>query len=249
MKKLATIFITLLALSACKKVQTTPASVPVKFTSTTYANLGTIDASGKPTYLVPNDAISTDLLSFINSTLVEGTNLQKTHPELLSNSAIADLKMTQKSDVYVTYVSTGPGTLFKNTIAFYTYPSNNAPTAANDIKTITYIFPNAGNETSLQSGNKVKIGTFDVGTSIGFVLLQNAWNSTTQSINTDAVHFCSNDALNPETNPALKKHAVLINYNPEKKVLIGFEDSDRTTVGVDNDFNDVVVYATVTPAG
>jgi len=43
----------------------------------------------------------------------------------------------------------------------------------------------------------------------------------------------------------LKKHAVLISYAPENKILIGFEDTDRTNSQCDNDFNDVVVYATV----
>ncbi len=35
-------------------------------------------------------------------------------------------------------------------------------------------------------------------------------------------------------------------YAPEDKILIGFEDTDRTNPDCDNDFNDVVVYGTVT---
>ncbi len=64
-------------------------------------------------------------------------------------------------------------------------------------------------------------------------------------MNNDAVHFASNDVLNPEVDPKLKKHAVLINYTPENKILVGFEDYDRTQAGCDNDFNDVVIYATI----
>lgn len=250
MKKLTPLFIALLMLSACKKTQTAPSppsSVPVKFTATTYQTLGANDDSGKPLYLTTKDVVSSNLLSFISTTLPERADLRKTHPELLSNSAIADIKMTQKSDVYITYAYNGTG--LSDAIAFYTYPTNSQPASAADIKTITYIFPNAGYGTTLQPGDKVKIGTFDVGTSIGFVLLQNAWNFTTKTINTDSPHFCTNDVLNPETDPNLKKHAVLINYAPENKVLIGFEDLDRSTPQCDHDFNDVVVYATVTPAG
>ena len=84
-----------------------------------------------------------------------------------------------------------------------------------------------------------------MGTSIGFVLMQSAWSITTGTLDNNVVHFCSNDVLNPEVDPNLKKHAVLINYAPENKVLIGFEDIDRTEPKCDNDFNDVVVYATV----
>ena len=85
-----------------------------------------------------------------------------------------------------------------------------------------------------------------MGTSIGFVLMQNAWDTAISQLNNDAVHFCSNDALNPEVDPNLKKHAVLINYPAENKVLIGFEDRDRTNPLCDNDFNDGVIYCTVT---
>jgi len=252
MKKYTLLFTILATLGACKKPQVLPGSVPVKFTATTYQTLGTYDNSGKPSYLTTKDVISSDLLSFINNTLHEKQDIRKTHQELFSTSAIADIKVTQKSDVYVTYVYNNTG--YTDAIAFYTYPTNNPPASAADIKTITYIYPNAGNgttpqaTTTLQAGDKVNIGRFDVGTSIGFVLLQGAWNPTTHTINTDSPHFCSNDVLNPETDPNLKKHAVLINYAPEKKVLIGFEDQDRSTPDCDNDFNDVIVYATVTPA-
>jgi hypothetical protein len=95
------------------------------------------------------------------------------------------------------------------------------------------------------AGDKVNIGNFNAGTSIGFVLMQNAWKPKSSSLNNDAVHFCTNDALNPEVDPKLKKHGVLIYYAPEKKGLIGFEDIDRTTKECDNDFNDVLIYATV----
>ncbi len=76
--------------------------------------------------------------------------------------------------------------------------------------------------------------------------MKNAWNPSTKTINNTAVHFCSNDVLNPEYDQNLKKHAVLINYSVDNVVLIGFEDIDRTQNNCDHDFNDVVVYATIT---
>ncbi len=248
MKKITPVFITLLMLGACKKNNTVqPASVPVKFTTTTYGFLGTYDGSGKPiNYLLPKDNISPNLSSYVTSTLPERKDLRTTHPELLTTQAIADITMTKKSDVFITFVY--QGTYIPDALAFYTYPTNNPPTTAADIKNITYIFPYAGYTTTLQPGDKVKIGTFDVGTSVGFVLMQGGWNTTTKTVDNSVVHFCSNDALNPEVDPKLKKHAVLINYTPENKVLIGFEDLDRTDPKCDHDFNDVVVYATVTPS-
>ena len=233
----------LLLFGACQKDK--EVTKPVDFTGTTYQTLGTIDASGKPGYLIAKDEISPELLSFVATTLPD-SDLRTTNPDLLNNSAIADFAITKSSDVFITFVSQGSVSM-KNAIAFYTYPTNNSPTRAKDIKSITYIFPHAGIGTPLRAGDKVKIGRFDVGTSIGFVLLQDAWDETTKQLKNDAVHFCSNDALNPEVDPNLKKHAVLVNYAAENKVLIGFEDLDRTTEICDHDFNDVVIYATVTP--
>jgi hypothetical protein len=163
---------------------------------------------------------------------------------LFNNPAIGDITITQPSTVYITFVSQGGAE--NNAIAFYTYPTSQPPTSAKDIKKITYFFPSAGHLSPLVAGDKVNIGNFNTGTSIGFVLMEDAWQTATSSLNNDAVHFCTNDALNPEVDPHLKKHGVLINYAPENKVLIGFEDRDRTTPQCDNDFNDAVVYATIT---
>ena len=242
--KLSSVLVLVLSLCACEK-EDKSVTKPVEFTETTYQNLGTFDNNGRPNYLLPKDAISPNLDTYIDNTLPERTDLRTSHPDLLTTNAIADIAITQSSDVYITYVSQGAGTT--NAIAFYTYPTNKPLANAKDIKNITYIFPNAGFGTTLEPGDKVKIGRFDVGTSIGFVLLQGAWSSAYKTLDNKVVHFCSNDVLNPEVDPKLKKHAVLINYTPENKVLIGFEDVDRTRGDCDHDFNDVIVYATVTP--
>ncbi len=238
-KNYVLLFIVLLTFGACKK---DPVTKPVKFTSTSYQSLSIFDNTGKPNNLL-KDTISPAMLEFIDTTLPNGVNLTKRHPELFSSSAIADIAIKQTSSVYITFVTQDGGQ--KNSIAFYTYPTNQPPMSAKDIQLITYIFPNAGSLTPLQPGDKADIGTFNAGTSIGFVLMQNAWNSTNHTLNNDAVHFCSNDALNPEVDPNLKKHAVLINYTPENKTIVGFEDIDRTSDGCDNDFNDVTFYTTV----
>lgn len=234
------LFAFLFAAGACKK---DPLTRPVEFTATSYQALAPFDSLGRPSNLLPRDTISASLQSYIKTTLVEQTDLRTTHPELLATNAIADIVITKSSDVFVTFVS--QLTASTNALAFYTYPTNNPPTDPKDIKTITYMFPSAGSGTKLKPGDKVKLGRFETGTSIGFVLLKNAWNATTGTIEKDVIHFCSNDILNPEVDPALRKHAVLINYPQENKVLIGFENTDRTNERCDHDFNDIVIYATV----
>lgn len=235
------LFITILAFNACKK---DPVTKPVKFTTTKYDNLGTFDPYGTPQNMM-KDTIPSEMLSFIQTTLPDGKNLTLSHPEYFNNPAIADITIAKPSNVYITFVSGFSAN--SNSLAFYTYPTSQPPTSAKDIPLITYIFPNAGRLSGLVPGDKVLLGKFDVGTSIGFVLMENAWDTTKRTLNNNAVHFCSNDALNPEVDPKLKKHAVLINYSQDNKVLIGFEDRDRTRADCDNDFNDVVVYCTVVP--
>ncbi len=231
-----TLFTIILMVNACKK--------PGTNAGTSYQTLGTYDASGKPNNLL-KDSISPSLISFIDSTLPNGIDLRIAHPEFFSNPASADIAITQPSDVYITFVYGVSG--FTNSIGFYTYPTNQPPTSASDIKLITYVFPNAGLYTALKAGDKAKIGRFDVGTSIGFVLLQNAWNLSTHTLDNNVVRFFTTDVLNPELDPKLKRHVILINYPPKNNVLISFEDTDRSTPQCDNDFNDVGIYYTVTP--
>jgi hypothetical protein len=244
MRTYTPLLILLLVFTACEK-KDGAVTRPVEFTGTTYQTLGTYDNSGRPNYLTNKDVISNELLSFVQTSLPD-KDLRTTNPGLLTNPAIGDLTITQSSDVFITFVAQGSVSM-RNALGFYTYPTGSSPTSPKDIKTITYVFPHAGVETALTPGDKVKIGRFNSGTSIGFVLLQNAWNYLSHDLNNKSVHFCSNDILNPEVDPALKKHAVLLNYAPENKVLIGFEDLDRTTAICDHDFNDLVIYATVTP--
>lgn len=237
------LLLVVLTLVSCQKED--PLTIPVEFPETAYQNLAPYDSLGRPSNLLPRDTISPAMDNLIKNTLVEKADLRTTHPELLSNPAIADITITQSSDVFITFVSQIAGA--SNTLAFYTYPTNAPPASAKDIKQITHIMPNVGINTKLKAGDKVKIGRFSVGTSIGFVLLKGAWDGTARTIDNKVVHFASNDALNPEVDPNLKKHAVLIDYPSEKKVLIGFENTDRTDPSCDHDFNDVVIYATVTP--
>ena len=238
----STLALLVLFTTACQKEVLTR---PVAFTGTVYKSLGSYNSDGTPDYLVTRDDISDDMLSFISTIMPERSDLRQSHPELLRSTAIADIRITQSSDVYITYISHGAGEA--NAIAFYTYPTNSPPASAKDIDTITYAFPNAASKTKLVAGDKVLLGHFSPGTSIGFVLMQGAWDPVTHTLDDKAVHFCSNDVLNPEVDVNLKKHAVLIDYPSENKTLIGFEDLDRTLDQCDHDFNDVVLYTTVVP--
>ena len=217
--------------------------------NTVYNYMGLYDNSGVPKYLeTPADVITSELLSFLNASLPETVDVRKLHPQYLQSSAIADLVITETADVWITFVSEGAGYL--NSLGYYTYPTNSPPKSAADITAVNYIFPNAslpGSGGNLKSGSKVKLGRFNNGTSIGFVLLANAWNGGTQKVNSDAAKFYSTTACNPETDPNLKKHTVLLYSATQNLFLIGIDDQNRQNGGSDNDFNDVVFYATSNP--
>lgn len=232
---------------SCKKGTQGPLPfTPVPFTETQYNYSGTYSTTGRPDYLLKPDSLSKGLLSFIESNLPEQVDITKTNPAFLS--ANSDIKIERRSEINITFVSEGAGQL--NTLGYYTYPTGTPPLKAADIREIKYLFPNASlswGGGGLIPGDKVKMGNFDPGTSIGFVLIARGWDIINKKVDTKGYHFCSNEILNPENDPTLKKHTVLINFPEEGKIFIGFEDTMRTDPSCDNDFNDLVIYAKVIP--
>ncbi len=217
-------------------------------TNTVFKYLGTTDNNGKPNYLEsPRDVISSDLLAAINNSLPESQSVPNLRPSYLSNNATSNLVIVKRSDVWITFVHEGAG--YRNSLGFYKYPTNNPPASLADIDTITFIYPNTSYTNSggnLTSGDKVKIGTFDAGTTIGIVLYQDAWKGgTSNNVRTTNTAFFSDSYLNPESTEALRKHSVLLTYNDY--LLVGFEDINRSYGSCDQDFNDVVYYASSNP--
>ncbi|RYZ93940.1 MAG: DUF4114 domain-containing protein, partial [Sphingobacteriaceae bacterium] len=224
-------------------------SYPSPYTSTKDAvvNTDTYPASlGRPKYLEKTgDDIDASLLKNINASLPESSPLPETHPEYLTSKVTSTLNIVEQSDVWITYVSEGAGN--KNTLAYYTYKTGSKPGSEEDIKNAKYVFPNAsgyGSGGGLNSGDKVSLGRFDAGVSIGFILIGDAWTGT--GIDKEKPRYFSDDALNPEKDSKLKKHSVVLFDAAHKLFLIGFEDLPRDN-GSDNDFNDLVFYATSNP--
>ena len=215
----------------------------------------TIQPNGRPTYReATGDVITSGLLELVNTCLPEYRPIPSVHPEYISDQAVSTLNVISETDVYVTFVSEGAGYL--NGVGFYTYPTNTPPTTIAEAGDVTFIYPNAsgGLQDGLISGDKVNIGHFSPGTSIGFVLFQNAWkfNSAKNSYDVDlsGLKFYSNSVLNPEPSSANKKHTVLLHNVPNQLFVVGFEDIQRqnddgsASIYCDQDFNDLVLFAT-----
>ena len=214
----------------------------------------TLQPNGRPTYLEPvGDVITSGLLALVNTALPEYQRVPDVHPEFISDQATSTLNVIEETDIYVSFVSEGAGYL--NGVGFYTFPTNTPPTTATEAGDVTLIFPNAsaGLSNGLLSGDKVKIGHFSPGTSVGFVLFQDAWkfNSATNNydVNLTGTKLYSNSNLNPEPLAVNRRHTVLLHNVPNQLFVLGFEDVERQlpngdlTPYCDNDFNDLVLFA------
>lgn len=218
---------------------------PATFPTISY--MGSYNNMGKPNYLESSsDLIKSALLADLNSALPEGIPIPITHPEYIASNMQTNIEVTQTSDLYFTFVSEGAS--LKNSIAYFSYPTNTPPQTPDDIDSLHIILPNAsliGSGGSLQPGNKIKLGNFAAGTSIGFALIANGWNGTDVTNQYWIVY--SLDQLNAASSPALKRQSVLLYDNPLGVFVVGFEDI-RRDYGADNDFNDCIFYIKSTVA-
>jgi len=222
-------------------------SVNLKMLNTNFGYLGGYNSNGVPDYLEPeNDVITQDLLNDINNTLPEQETLMESHPEYLLPEWDYNLKLIEDCDVWITFVHEGAG--YKNVLGFYTYPSDDVPQTPADIDEITVIYPNvsyAGSGGGLYSGNKVYIGQFEAGNTISFALMADGWKNGQVTQGNWIVY--SNPNLNPESDPNLRQHTVLLNDNGRNLLLLGIEDILRDRSGCDHDFNDAIFYVTANP--
>ncbi|MFY0606791.1 MAG: LruC domain-containing protein [Cyclobacteriaceae bacterium] len=213
--------------------------------ATNYQALGTFNSSGVPNYLESErDIITADMLSFINASLPEGRPVPTYHPKYIVESAQTNLVITETADVWMTFVHEGAG--YRNILGFYTYPTGNPPNSVDDISVLNVVFPNAsfaGSGGGLYAGDKVNIGRFSPGTTIGFALLADGWNG---SITPGRHQVYSDNQLNPESTPEKRRHSVLLYDQINELFLVGFEDLNRDS-GSDDDFNDAIFYISANP--
>lgn len=218
----------------------------VGFQNTAFSYLGTYDVNGRPNYLAAQSGtVSSNLLNHINSSIPDAIDVRTSHPAYLTETAKQTLDIVKTGEVFITFVSEGAG--LTNAIGYYTYPTNTPPSNASDITDIKYIFPNSsafGSSGGLLSGDRVSLGTYNAGISIGIVLFSNGWDSNNKAVTSGVTKFYTNKSANPESTNSLKKHIVLLNFAQEDLFVIGIEDLNRESEPLcDHDFNDVVLYA------
>ncbi|MDP3437382.1 MAG: LruC domain-containing protein [Bacteroidales bacterium] len=220
-----------------------------------FRTLGTWNNSGLPNYLLSPDAtITAELINVVNASLPESKPVPTYNPHYITNGVSSALRVIADATVEVVFIHEGAG--YKNVLGYFHYPTNSPPTSVNQINKII-AFPNssyAGSGGALSSGNRVQlkywngtdfVNVFPAGTSIGWYIVANGFSNGT--ISQTAPRYYSLEQFNPESNPLLKPHNVLL-YDPQRQlVIIGFEDLPRSGGHSDDDFNDAIFYAVGTP--
>ncbi len=214
-----------------------------------YKYLGEYTSNGTPKYLEnPGDIVSQETIDLVKKSLPSSYSVPDYNPQYITSGYETDIQVSSRADIWVTFVEEGAG--YKNVLGFYTYDLDNPITSAPSVEDITIIFPNVsllGSGGGLQVGDKVKIGTFEAGTGIGWVLLANAWKSNTGAIENSLWDLFSNPDFNPESEESLRHHNVLLADPGNERVILGFEDIRRDNRNCDHDFNDAVFYVTANP--
>ena len=204
--------------------------------------------AGLPNYLEPQgDNISQQFLDDVNASLPENVSIPNNNPSYLTTGNELDVIVDETSDVWVTFVSEGAA--YKNTLGYYVFDTDNPPASVNDIDSVFVILPNAsvtGGLGQLVAGDKVKLGTFEGGKTISWVLFQQGWNGN--GVNVNATKFYSRIEFNTaESDPTKRQHTVQLLDIGRERLLNAFEDQTRSNNGSDNDFNDLVFYVTANP--
>lgn len=240
-----------------KSTGTFGASTRDNFWNTT---LGGWDYNGEPQALMTPDVVSSSLLAGIRNTLPEGISVITTKPYLLSDNT--STKIIEDANVFLTFLHEGAG--YQNSMGYFVYQTNNPPTSASQIEEIL-VFPNISYAQekygALNSGDKVQLryknpvtkkfsDVFPAGTSIGWVLVAEGFEKKDSKKRgtvggNDKNKFYSISSLNPEPANKERRHCVLLYYQQTQFSIIGFEDM-LTTQG-DNDYEDVLFYASANP--
>lgn len=211
-----------------------------------YKYLGKYTADGTPQYFVGRDNIPNSTAEKIKSALPESYPVPKFNPQYISSGYETDIRLIDSAAVYITFVGEGAG--YKNTLGFYTYSLNAPLTKKPTAEDITIIFPNVsqlGSGGSLLPGDKVLLGNFPANTGIGFVLIADGWRNGVVT-NGNWVLY-SNPDFNPEADPILRQHNVVLFDSTLQQLILSFEDIRRDNSGCDQDFNDAIFYITANP--
>ncbi len=193
---------------------------------------------GKPNNLIwSRNEYSDDFFERINNALPES----ELNEAFITDDNGSTIHIEETAEVFVTFIHEGAG--YKNSFGYFTFDSENPPLSVDQVSEII-VFPNLSYP-HMAKGHRVSLGVHPAGTSIGFFIAANGFSYYTGVKSRKTPYYYSLQNLNPENDPTLRQHAVLLYDEEVSEVILGFEDLPRTWG--DNDFNDAVFSIKSTP--
>ena len=207
------------------------------------------NSDGVPDVMEEDVIVSSALLRDIDRILPERatTGVPTAHPEFFSGDFSSNVYLSQEAHVFVTFVHEGAG--FRNSFGYFTYTADSIPSNVSEV-TMHDVFPNAsfaGSGGGLQTGDTVKIGPFPAGTFVGFWVKANAWDWSTQTVGEGYWKHFTLPHLNTESDSTKRGHVAMYWHEESERLIMGFEDINRETSWCDQDFNDLIFFATTDP--
>lgn len=193
---------------------------------------------GKPNNLIwSRNEYSQDFFKRINNALPE----REVNEAFITDDNGSTIHLTEEAEVFVTFIHEGAG--YKNSFGFFTFDRENPPLSPSQVRE-TIVFPNLSFP-HMAKGHRISLGVFPEDTSIGFFIAANGFDYYTGVKSRRTPYYYSLQDLNPESDPNLRQHTVLLYDEQVQEVILGFEDLNRNWG--DNDFNDAVFSIKSTP--
>ncbi len=190
---------------------------------------------------VPDDVEPTDpcesLMGNISELFPERVDVRDIHADLFSESAVLNIKVTEETPVYVSFIDEGAG--WRNTFGYYTYPEDNPPQSIDDFE-MNIVFPNVskvGEGGGLDFGDRVQLGegSFPAGTVIGFYIVAQGWKN---GLTVEGVYTQFTDKI---FNKDQAQQSTLFLSSDCDDIVLTFEDIRVNAESCDHDFNDIIL--------
>ncbi|MES2386376.1 MAG: LruC domain-containing protein [Bacteroidota bacterium] len=222
--------------------------------------IGKWDANGTPLntngFMVEaSDVVSDAFKAKISDRLPESVKIPGSSRADLIQNRQTNLHLNADAEVWLTFVSEGAS--YRNALGYIAFEGAVPATLPSNDTKRNMLFPNCsfpGSGGDTRTGDKVSIGKFKAGTTIvwfivadGFEYISSTKTQVRKQLDNQSRTFYSVPAWNPETTAETRNHIVQLQDDETSRIVLGFEDINRQNSNCDQDFNDVLFFATANP--
>lgn len=217
--------------------------------------LGSWDIWGMPDYLLPERATPpANLLYGIKEVLGGWLDIRNKYPELVKQGVRVETNIRKKTEIKLVFLSSTATK--RNVVGYYTYPTGNPPARVEDIQHKIIAFPEAvsyygrdgvsrfgamnfGDQIQLKYWNGTElVNEFPEGVSIGWFLMESAYDPNTGNIKSNSPVRYSDPELNSDKYQ--RTIALYDGTQANDMIALGFEDAWSVSGG--GNFGDALFY-------